>query len=151
MFLDGILSISGQQGLFKLISNASNSVIVESLNTGKRMPAFASARISTLSDVAIYTNDEDISLRDVFVKMFEKFNGETILQGKVSNTDLSQMLESVLPDYDKDRVYISDIKKLTNWYNSLIEHKILVKENIKTESEEIDKAAENTENDKASE
>ncbi|HNY43882.1 MAG: DUF5606 domain-containing protein [Bacteroidota bacterium] len=147
MFLEGILSISGQAGLFKLISKGNNNVIVESLNTGKRMPTFTSSRISTLSDVAIYTDDnEDISLREVLIKMFEKFNGETIKIGKDSNKELAQMLESVLPNYDKSRVYISDIKKLTNWYNSLIEHKILTKENIKIESEEAKKSAEKENN-----
>ncbi len=133
MFLEGILAISGQAGLFKLISKGNNSVIVESLNTSKRMPAFASSRISTLSDVAIYTNGDDVPLREVFIKLFEKYDGQSILVSKSSNLELSNILNSVLPEYDKDRVYVSDIKKIVNWYNSLIEHNILIKTNIKIE------------------
>jgi hypothetical protein len=136
MFLEGILAISGQPGLYKLVSKGKNSVIVESLSTGKRMPAFATSRISTLEDVAIYTYDEDIALRQVFVKMFEKYEGQTVLASKASNKELLDILESVLPDFDKERVYVSDAKKLVNWYNTLIEHKILVKENIKAEETE---------------
>jgi hypothetical protein len=136
MFLEGILAISGQPGLFKLVSKGKNSVIVESLSTGKRMPAFATSRISTLEDVAIYTYDEDIALREVFVKMFEKYEGKTVLNAKASNKELMEVLESVLPDFDKERVYVSDAKKLVSWYNTLIEHKILIKENIKAEETE---------------
>jgi hypothetical protein len=136
MFLEGILAISGQPGLYKLVSKGKNSVIVESLSTGKRMPAFATSRISTLEDVAIYTYDEDIALRQVFVKMFEKYEGKTVLTSKSSNKELMDVLESVLPDFDKERVYVSDAKKLVNWYNTLIEHKILVNENIKAEETE---------------
>lgn len=136
MFLEGILAISGQPGLFKLVSKGKNSVIVESLSTGKRMPAFATSRISTLEDVAIYTYDEDIALRQVFVKMYEKYEGKTVLIVKASNKELMDVLESVLPDFDKERVYVSDAKKVINWYNTLIEHKILVRENIKTEETE---------------
>lgn len=140
MFLEGILAISGQPGLFKLVSKGKNSVIVESLTTGKRMPAFATSRISTLEDVAIYTYEQDVALRQVFVKLFEKYEGKNVLSAKASNKELLDMLESVLPDFDKERVYVSDAKKLVNWYNTLVEHKILVKENIKIE--ETDKAEE---------
>ncbi len=133
MFLEGILAIAGQSGLYKLVSKGKNNVIVESLSTGKRMPAFATSRISTLEDVAIYTYEEDIALREVFLKVFEKYEGKQVLSTKSTNKDLMDLLESVLPEFDKDRVYVSDIKKLVNWYNTLIEHNILTKENIKVE------------------
>jgi len=143
MFLDGILSIAGQPGLFKLVSKGKSNVIVESLSTGKRMPAFATSRISTLEDVAIYTYDEDIPLREVLLKMFEKYDRKQVLSAKTSNIELINILDEILPDYDKDRVYVSDIKKLVNWYNTLIEQNILVKENVKAE--------ENAETEKAEE
>lgn len=136
MFLEGILAISGESGLFKLISKGKNSVIVESLNNGKRMPVFSTSNISTLEDVAIYTNSEDVPLRKVFLSIFEKYNGENILQGKVTNKELMDLLESVLPEYDKDRVYVSDAKKLVNWYNILITKKILTSDSIKEEVKE---------------
>lgn len=135
MFLDGILAISGQPGLYKLVSKGKNNVIVESLSTGKRMPAFATSRISTLEDVAIYTDDEDVSLRTVFISIFEKYEGQQVLSSKATNRELMDLLESVLPEYDKDRVYVSDVKKLANWYNTLIDFKILTKENIKASEE----------------
>jgi hypothetical protein len=100
------------------------------------MPAFATSRISTLEDVAIYTYDEDIALRQVVVKMFDKYEGKTVLIAKASNKELMDVLESVLPDFDKERVYVSDAKKLINWYNTLVEHKILVQENIKADEAE---------------
>jgi len=133
MFLDGILAIAGQPGLYKLVSKGKNNVIVESLTTGKRMPAFATSRISTLEDVAIYTYDEDIPLREVFLKVFEKYEGKTVLSAKATNREYLGLLEEVLPEFDKERVYVSDAKKLTTWYNTLIEHGILVKDNIKSE------------------
>ncbi|MDD3741220.1 MAG: DUF5606 domain-containing protein [Bacteroidales bacterium] len=133
MFLDGILAIAGQQGLYKLVSKGKNNVIVESLTTGKRMPAFSTSRISTLEDVAIYTYDEDVALREVFIKVFEKHQGQQVLSTKATNKELLDFLTEILPDYDKDRVYVSDIKKLVNWYNTLIEKNILHKDNIKAE------------------
>lgn len=145
MFLDGILAIAGQPGLYKLVSKGKNNVIVESLSTGKRMPAFATSRISTLEDVAIYTYDEDISLRQVFLSVFEKYEGKTVLSSKATNRELMDFMGEILPDFDKDRVYVSDAKKLVNWYNTLIEHKIFVKESIKTEEKEATSTTEKTE------
>ena len=136
MFLDGILAIAGQQGLFKLVSKGKNNVIVESMITGKRMPAFATSRISTLDDVAIYTVDEDIPLKVVFTNIFEKFEGEKILQNKPTNNDYKEFMEIALPDFDKDRVYISDIKKVVNWYNTLIDFKVITAESIKEKTKE---------------
>ncbi|HOZ29951.1 MAG TPA: DUF5606 domain-containing protein [Bacteroidales bacterium] len=136
MFLDGILAIAGQPGLFKLVSKGKNNVIVESLTTGKRIPAFSTSRISTLEDVAIYTYDEDIPLREVFIKLYEKYEAKQVVSAKASNKDLLDLITAILPDYDKDRVYVSDIKKLVNWYNILIEKNILQKDNIKSEEKE---------------
>ena len=146
MFLDGILAIAGQAGLFKLVSKGKNNVIVESLTTGKRMPAFATSRISTLEDVAIYTYDEDIPLKDVFVSTFDKYEGKKVLETKPSNQDYRDFMESVLPDFDKERVYVSDIKKVVNWYNSLIDFKIITADSIK---EGVEKAEEKNEDETA--
>jgi len=138
MFLDGILAIAGQPGLFKLVSKGKNNVIVESLTTGKRMPAFSTSRISTLEDVAIYTYDEDVPLREVFIKIFSKYENKPLLSTKASNKELLDLIEDILPDYDKSKVYVSDIKKLVNWYNILIEKNILHKDNIKAEETETE-------------
>lgn len=138
MFLDGILAIAGQAGLFKLVSKGKNNVIVESLTTGKRMPAFATSRISTLEDVAIYTYDDDIPLKDVFVSTFEKYEGKKVLETKPTNQDYKEFMENVLPDFDKDRVYVSDIKKVVNWYNSLIDFEIITADSIKEDAEQAE-------------
>jgi hypothetical protein len=141
MLLEGILSIAGQQGLFKLVSKGKHNVIVESLITKKRMPAFSTSRISTLEDVAVYTEDGDIPLKDVFVKIFGQYGAELNISNKSSAKELENFMTEVLPNYDKERVYQSDIKKLVNWYKQLIEYDI-----INSESIEKEKASENNEN-----
>ena len=156
-YLENILAITGQTGLFKLISNAQNrnSIIVESLITKKRMPIFSTASVSTLKDVSIYTDSEGIALKIVLENIFEKYNGQQIFTNKPTNQDLLAFMENVLPEYDKEKVYISDIKKLVVWYNSLIENNIITKEAIE-ESNKTDETSEtaetvNTENQEITE
>ncbi|WP_439185211.1 DUF5606 family protein [Carboxylicivirga taeanensis] len=122
--LKGILAISGQRGLFKLVSQAKNSIIVESLIDGKKMPAYATSRISALEDISIYTEDEDVKLFDVFKAIYEKEEGGVAISPKSSSAELKAYFEEVLPLYDKDRVYVSDIKKVLTWYNLLIENEM---------------------------
>jgi len=136
--LKGILAISGQPGLYKMISEGKNSVIVESLLTGKKSTAYASAKMSTLEDIAIYTIDEDVPLKDVFKKIAEKENGGSSVNVKASNNELKDYFETILPQFDKDRVYVSDIKKVITWYNLLQEKGLLKfdKEEVQEESTE---------------
>jgi hypothetical protein len=136
--LKGILAISGQPGLYKMISEGKNSVIVESLLTGKKSTAYASAKMSTLEDIAIYTINEDVSLKEVFKKIAEKENGGTAVNVKASNDELKDYFETILPQFDKDRVYVSDIKKVINWYNLLQEKGLLnfKEEQVAQEAEE---------------
>ena len=109
MFLEGILSIAGQPGLLKLVSRKNTSVIVESLITGKRMPAFSTSRISTLEDITVYTYDDDTPLKDVFVNIFNQYKGAiTDVTAKSANTELAAFFEKVLPNYEKEKVYMSD-------------------------------------------
>ncbi|OFX42162.1 MAG: hypothetical protein A2046_10905 [Bacteroidetes bacterium GWA2_30_7] len=119
MDLKGILAISGHQGLFKLISQAKNSIIVESLIDKTRMPAYASTKISALDDIAIYTDEEEVPLKTVLKNMFEKEKGKQSISHKASNDEIKSYFEEILPNYDKDRVYVSDMKKIINWYNIL--------------------------------
>ncbi|MCW3806591.1 DUF5606 family protein [Plebeiibacterium marinum] len=123
--LKGILAVSGQGGLFKMISQAKNSIIVESLVDGKRMPAYATSRISALEDISIFTEDEDVKLLDVFKNIFEKEDGGQAISHKSSANELKSYFAEVLPDYDRDRVYVSDMKKVIQWYNLLIEKEVL--------------------------
>lgn len=120
--LKGILSISGQPGLFKLVSEAKNSIIVESLLTGKRMPAYSTSKISTLSDISVFTQTGEISLREVFLKIKEDGNA---VNAKASNNEVKNYFETILPEYDHDRVYVSDMKKILQWFALLSENQLL--------------------------
>jgi len=131
--LKGILAISGYPGLFKMISNSKNALIVESLIDKKRMPAYASAKISALEDIAIFTDEGDVPLTDVIVSIKEKENGEKAISHKASGNELKAYLSEILPNYDEDRVYVSDMKKIFQWYNLLQENGLL--ENVDSEEE----------------
>lgn len=123
--LKDILSISGYGGLFKFISQGRTGIIVESLEDQKRMNANANAKISALEDIAIFTDVEDVPLKDVFKAIFDKENGGASINHKSSADELKKYFEVVLPDYDRDRVYVSDIKKVVNWYNILHKFEML--------------------------
>lgn len=129
MKLKDFISISGYGGLFKYIAQARNGIIVESLETGKRMSAPPSAKMSSLEDIAIYTDTEEIPLSKVFDLIYSKFNGGPAPTNKKSSSDeLKAFMADVLPEYDRQRVYVSDIKKLVNWYNELHDHDMLIQE-----------------------
>lgn len=123
--LKEILSISGKPGLFKLISNTPNALIVESLLDGKRSPAYSNAKIIALEDISIYTENEDIPLKSVFKRIFEKENGKPAINHKESANTITAYIESVLPEYDKNRVYVSDMRKMIQWYNLLLSKNLL--------------------------
>jgi len=119
MNLAGIISISGKPGLFKVIAQGKNNLIVESLDDRKRVPAYATDRISALEDISIYTYDDDKPLKEIYTVIFEKEKGGTTISHKEDAAKLQKYLLEVLPNYDQDRVYGSDIKKLFQWYNLL--------------------------------
>jgi hypothetical protein len=123
--LKGILAISGQPGLFKVLSEGKNGVIVESLLTGKKQTAFASAKMSTLEDIAIYTTSEDFPLKEVFRKISDLENGGATIKPGSNPEELKKYFEKVLPNFDRERVYVSDIKKVLTWYNLLQERSLL--------------------------
>ncbi|HBG41833.1 MAG TPA: hypothetical protein DDZ96_10145 [Porphyromonadaceae bacterium] len=123
--LTKILSVSGRPGLYKLVSTGKNLNIVESLADGKRIPVYVQEKAVALSDVSIYTAADDVPLKEVLTKIKEKENGNPVTIGaKPSNKELFDYLEQILPDYDTEKVYASDIKKLLSWYNILVEHGI---------------------------
>lgn len=132
--LKEILSISGKPGLQKLISNASNAIIVESLVDGKRFPAYSNSKIIALEDISIYTENEDMPLKEVFKRMYEKENGAQALSHKEPTEKIIAYFGVVVPEYDKDRVYVSDMRKIVQWYNLLTDKGLLQLE----ESEKIE-------------
>lgn len=133
--LKGILAISGQPGLFKMLSEGKNGVIVESLLTGIKQTAFASAKMSTLEDIAIYTTKEDFPLKEVFKKIYNQENGGPAIQSGARPDELKKYFEKILPDYDRERVYVSDIKKVISWYNLLQDKGLLTMEENGQEEE----------------
>jgi len=134
--LKDILSISGKSGLFRFVAQARNGIVVESLEDKKRFVALASDKVSSLEDIAIFTTGEEVPLGDVFHKIFEKEGGAAAISGKASNEELRAYLSEVLPDYDEEKVYVSDIKKMVNWYNVLQSKSLLEEVDKEEEGEE---------------
>lgn len=123
--LKKILSISGKPGLYKLVSTSKTITLVESLIDQKRLPIHPQEKIVSLGEIAIYTSEDEIPLKDVFAKIKENEDGGKIADvNKSSNNNLFSYFETVLPTYDKEKVYASDVKKIINWYNLLIENDI---------------------------
>ncbi len=121
--LKKILSISGKPGLYKLISYGKNIIIVEGLSDGKRMPAYSYNKIISLGDIAIYTTDEEVPLADVMETIYKNNDGKVLDKKELTKNAaaLHEFFASVLPNYDTDRVYDTDIKKVIAWYNLLVE------------------------------
>jgi hypothetical protein len=136
MILKDILSISGETGLFRFIAQGKNAIIVEHLETKKRSSAYGSAKVSSLEDIAIFTDKEDLPLGKVFDLIHEKENGGPAPDSKSDVIKLKAWFEGILPEYSKDKVYTSDIKKVAQWYNILHNLNLLVKEEPEKEVEE---------------
>jgi hypothetical protein len=138
--LKKILSVSGKQGLYQLISQGKNLFIVESLVDHKRIPVYMRDKAVSLGDIAMYTEDTEVPLREVLKTIKEKENGKEIVYSPtIQPAELRDYFESVLPNFDKERVYPSDIKKLMSWYN------LLIKSGLTDFEEEATVDAENTE------
>ncbi len=141
--IERILSISGKPGLFRLVNQGKNMIIVESLENGKRFPAYARDKVISLADVAIYTTGDDVPLYDVFEKISEKNeNKEVDLKNFKSDAELREYFGEILPEFDHDRVYTNDIRKVFVWYNLLVKNGVT--------SFKREEAEEKTENDEPS-
>jgi dephospho-CoA kinase len=138
-----ILAISGKPGLYKLVSRGKNSLIVEALDgTGKRMPAFGTDRITSLADIAMFTETEDVPLMKILASLrdLEKGKASSLNYKKASPDELHEYFTKVLPEWDRDRVHNSDIKKLLQWYDILVQAGItdFEEEMAPTEGDNID-------------
>ena len=120
MELKEVLAISGQPGLYKYVAQSTRGVIVESLVDGRRMNASANARVSALSEISMFTEGDDIALADVFTRIYAHTGGKAAIDPKSSPEALKAAFAEVLPEYDRDRVHVSDIKKCFSWYNLLV-------------------------------
>ena len=148
--LKEILSITGKSGLYKKISQGKNMLIVESLLDGKRIPAYSYDKIVSLADISVFTQTDNVQLGEVLEKIKIKENSALVtLNPKSGNDDLRNYLAEVLPDYDRDRVYPSDIRKMISWYNVLINSDITDFLEAKEEEEKAAETEEATETPKA--
>ena len=142
-----ILSIAGKPGLYKLVSRGRANLIVETLDEAhKRMPAFATDRVTSLADIAIYTDADDVPLMTILASLRDKEQGKEVSLNykKASSKELREYFAEILPDFDRERVHDSDIKKLLQWYNILIKNGItdFESEMQPTEGDNIDKREE---------
>ena len=119
MNLEGILNVSGKSGLFRVISNTKNNVIVESLENGKRGPLHSNNQANMLDEIGIYTYNDTVPLSNIFDSIAKKENGGQAISHKSSNSELINYFRVILKEYDEERVYISSIKKVIQWYNCM--------------------------------
>ena len=117
--LSGFISISGQPGLFKVVAQSKNGVIVEGLNDKKRTNVYASTKVSTLSDISMFTTGDDKPLEEIMTSIFDKEKGGPAVDAKADDKAVEKYFAAILPEYDKDRVYVSNMRKLFSWYNAL--------------------------------
>ena len=115
-----ILAISGMPGLYKYVAQSTRGIIVESLADGRRSMASATSRVSALSEISMFTEGEDIALADVFTRMYAHTEGKEAISPKESADRLKSFFAEVLPEYDRERVHVSDIKKAVAWFNILV-------------------------------
>lgn len=142
MVLKDILAISGEPGLFKFIAQGKNAIIVEHIETGKRSSAFSSAKVSSLEDISVFTDSEDLPLAKVFDKIYDRESGGLAIDARSDASKLKDYFGELIPDYSKERVYLSDIKKIILWYNLLHQKNMLVREEPEKEETEAEKPAE---------
>ena len=131
MNLEGIINVSGKPGLFKVISRSSNNVIIESLIEKKRTAIYSHTQANLLDEIGIYTYNDTIPLSKIFTKIATKTNCGPYISHKSSKTELTSYFRDILPEYDEERVYISDIKKVIQWYNSMQSLKMIKLEKAK--------------------
>ena len=136
MNLAGIIAISGKPGLYKVVKQGKNNLFVQSLDSDKITPAYSSDKISALEDISVYTYEEDVPLLELLGLIAEKSNYEATLSHKEDKKKLESFFEEVVPNYDKERVYFSDIKKIFQWYNQLQNVGLLVKPSVVEEVEQ---------------
>jgi hypothetical protein len=142
MNLENILAIRGKSGLYKLVAQSRAGVIVESIPEGKRFPVNQTGNVSALSEIAIYTYAEEVPLAEVYDKIAQKEGDQPTIDPKQCNEqELRSYMDEILPDYDEDRVYKSDLEKLFKWYNLLRQHDLL-KPDQEAQEEEASEAKE---------
>lgn len=144
MNLSGILAIAGKPGLYKMVSQTKNGLIVQGIDDDKRFPVYSANQISALEEISIYTYEEDMPLVEVFEKMFNYLDGKDPISPKSSKNDLLNFFGEVIPNYNEEQVYASDIKKVIQWYISLNNSNLMVFDEEESE-EEVEKSTQEEE------
>ena len=137
-----VLTISGKPGLYRLLSHGRNMFIVECVDASKkRVPVYNSDQVVMLDDIAIYTDTEELPLRNVFAKIYEKENGVLPFDLKMTtHEEMVEYFEGIIPDYDRERVYLTHIKKMFSWYNILVANGVVDFVAEEQEGEQVDNA-----------
>jgi len=135
MDLSKIVSINGKKGLYKIISHGKNNIIVESLEDRKRFPTFSNDGVSTLENITVYTHDDVTELKKLFQNIFLKQEKEPVCYKDMTDIQLREFFKEILPNYDEEKVFISNIKKVFQWYNILLENDLI---SIEEENRETD-------------
>ncbi|MBN2892279.1 MAG: DUF5606 domain-containing protein [Bacteroidales bacterium] len=148
MDLKKIITIAGQPDLFELITNTHKGIIVESIITKKRQQAFASQRVNSLEDIAVYTTEGEIPLAEVFVKMYKHLEGKQAPDTKTQSNDIKPFFEEFFPEYDRERVKFSAMKKILKWYNVLNENGFVDDKIEKEEEQSTEESVEKTDSEK---
>jgi hypothetical protein len=117
--LTGIISITGQPGLFKILAQAKNGIIVEGLSDKKRVHIYSSTKVSTLADIGMYTTGDEKPIEEIVTAIFDKEKGGPCINAKADDKEVTAYFAQILPDYDKEKVYVSNMRKLFSWYNIL--------------------------------
>jgi len=133
-----IIVVSGKSGLFEVLGQSKTAFIVKSLVDGKKMPVYTSNRTTTLEDIVVFTETGEVKLTDILQKIYKHTDGKEAISYKSAENELVTYFESIVPDYDKNKVYTSDIKKIIFWYNLLHENNLLdfTEEKVEEESKE---------------
>ncbi|HLN54125.1 MAG TPA: DUF5606 domain-containing protein [Lentimicrobium sp.] len=134
MNLKEIMAIAGKPGLYKVVAQAKNGIIVENIIDHKRIQAFTHDKISTLEEISIYTDNGDMPLKEVILKMYQKLEQKGTPDFKGDNNKIKNFFNDILPEYDKERVYVSHMQKIINWYNLLLGQNLIdLEEEVKEE------------------
>ena len=146
--LKKVLSISGHSGLFRFVAHANAGVIAESFVSGKRSMFGMNDRVTSMADISIYTSEGEISLKELFVKMSKQLGESEAPESKTPSELLKEFFANILPDYDRDKFYVSHMKKVVDWYNQLKKYASLEfvdEEDSKTDEKDIEEPKENAE------
>lgn len=134
--LTGIIAITGQPGLYRIVAQSKNGIIVEGLADKKRINVYASTKVSTLAEISMYTTSDDKPIEEILTNIFNKENGGPCPDNKSDDKTIAAYFEQVLPEYDKERVYVSNMRKLFSWYNIMQATGSLKMKEEKAEGEE---------------